>query len=139
MVPYRPQKVFFRAFQNALSIAKQNGAAITVVIVSYRMGLGLDVMTAVDAVSREYETHKFDQIMAMLQKDAYVAGIELNDKVIDLRLSPAKAFVEFASRNDVDLMVIGSIREGTWTRYFTLDISQEIIDLTLPCNVILVE
>lgn len=140
MVPYCPQDVFFKAFQNALNIAKQNDATITVVkVVSYPMGLGLDVMTAVDAVSREYEIHKFEQIMSELQKEALAAEIKLDFQVIDLRLSPAKAFVEFASKNDADLMVVGSISERTWPRHFTSDISQEIMDLHPSCSVILVE
>jgi len=140
MVPYRPQEVFFKSFQNALNIARQNDAKVTLVkVIRYPAGLGLDVMTAVDAVSREYDMHKFDQIVSELQKEALTAEIKLDIHVMDLRLSPAKAFVEFASKNDVDLMVVGSISDKTWTKHFTSDISQEIMDLNPPCNVILVE
>ena len=140
MVPYRPQNVFFRAFQNALNIAKQNDAKVTLVkVINYPAGLGLDVMTAVDAVSREYDMHKFDETASELQKEALIAEIKLDIHVMDMRLSPAKAFVEFASQNNVDLMVVGSIMDRTWTKHFTSDISQEIIDLKPPCNVILVE
>lgn len=140
MVPYRPSDVFFKAFQNTLNIAKQNDAKITLVkVISYPAGIGLDESLIVDAVSREYDTYKFDQIASELQKEALVAEIKLDIHVLDLRLSPAKAFVDFASKNDVDLMVVGSISDKTWTKHFTSDISQEIMDLNPPCSVILVE
>jgi len=140
MVPYRPSEVFFRAFKNALNIAKQNNSKITLVkVISYPAGLGLDVMTSVDVVSREYDMYKFDKMLVDLQKEAMIAEIKLEVHVMDLRLSPAKAFVEFVSQNNVDLMVIGSISDKNWTKHFTSDISQEIMDLNPPCNVILVE
>jgi len=140
MVPYRPSDVFFKAFQNTLNIAKQNDAKITLVkVISYPAGIGLDESLIVDAVSRKYDTYKFDQIASELQKEALVAEIKLDIHVLDLRLSPAKAFVDFASKNDVDLMVVGSISDKTWTKHFTSDISQEIMDLNPPCSVILVE
>ena len=140
MVPFRPQPVFFRAFQNSLNIAKQNNAKITLVkVINYPAGLGLDVMTSVDMASREYDLYKFDKILSELQKESMIAGIELKIHVMDLRLSPAKAFVDFASQNNVDLMVVGSISDKTWTKHFTSDISQEIMDLNPPCSVILVE
>ena len=97
MVPYRPQEVFFRAFQNALNIAKQNDVKITLVkVISYPVGLGFDVMTAADMISREYDLYKFDKIQLDLQKEAVTAEIKLDIRVMDMRLSPAKAFVEFA-------------------------------------------
>jgi len=140
MVPYRPQKVFFRVFQNALNIAKQNNAKITLVkVISYPAGMGLDIMTSVDMVSREYDLNKFEQISAELQKEAIIANVILDFHIIDMYLSPEKAFVEFALKNDVDLMVVGSIRDKSWTKHFTSDISQEIMDLNPPCSVILVE
>jgi len=140
MVPYRPSDIFFKAFKNALNIAKQNNAKITLVkVVSYPAGIGFDESLIVDAVSREYEMYKFDNILPDLQKKAMIAEIKLEVHVMDLRLSPVKALVEFASKNDVDLMVVGSIRDKTWTKHFTSDISQEIMDLNPPCSVILVE
>ena len=140
MVPYRPQKVFFRAFQNALNIARQNDAKITLVkVIHYPAGMGLDIMTSVDMVSREYDLLKFEQLSAELQKEAIIANVILDFHIIDMHLSSAKAFVEFASQNDVDLMVMGSIMDRTWTKHFTSDISQEIMDLNPPCSVILVE
>ena len=140
MVPYRPQEVFFRAFQNALNIAKQNNSKITLVkVISYPAGIGLGESIIMDAVSREYDLYKFDKILPELQKESMMAKIELDTHVMDLRLSPAKAFVEFASQNNVDLMVVGSISDKTWTKHFTSDISQEIMDLNPPCSVILVE
>ena len=140
MVPYRPQEVFFKSFHNALNIAKQNDSKITLVkVIHYPAGLGLDVMTAVDTVSREYDMHKFDEIASELQKEALIAEIKLDIHVMDMHLSPAKAFVEFASQNNVDLMVVGSISDKTWTKHLTSDISQDIMDLNPPCSVILVE
>jgi len=110
MVPYRPSEVFFRAFQNALNIAKQNNSKITLVkVISYPAGLGFDMISSVDIVSREYEMYKFDKIQLDLQKEAITTEIKLEVHVMDLRLSPAKAFVEFASQNNVDLMVVGAL------------------------------
>jgi len=140
MVPYRPDNIFYKAFKNALNIAKQNSAKITLVkAISYPAGIGLDESIIMDMVSREYDMHKFDKILPDLQKEAIIADVKLKIYVIDLRLSPAKAFVDFVSKNDVDLMVMGSIRDKEWTRHFTSDISQEIMDLNPPCSVILVE
>lgn len=140
MVPYRPSEVFFRAFKYALKIAKQNDAKITLVkVIRYPAGIGLDESIIADAVSREYDIYEFDKTLSNLQKEAMMAEIKLGVQVIDLRLSPAKAFVEFASQNNVDLMVVGSMMDKGWTRHFTSDISQEIMDLNPPCNVILVE
>jgi len=140
MVPFRPQPVFFRTFQNALNIAKQNNAKITLVkVVSYPAGIGLGESLIMDAVSREYDLYKFDKVLVDLQKEAMGAEINLEVHVMDLRLSPAKEFVDFATRNNVDLMVVGSISDKTWTKHFTSDISQEIMDLNPPCSVILVE
>ena len=140
MVPFRPQPVFFRTFQNALNIAKQNNVKITLVkVVSYPAGIGLGESLIMDAVSREYDLYKFDKVLVDLQKEAMGAEINLEVHVMDLRLSPAKEFVDFATRNNVDLMVVGSISDKTWTKHFTSDISQEIMDLNPPCSVILVE
>ena len=140
MVPFRPQPIFFKAFQNALNIAKQNNAKITLVkVVSYPAGIGLGESLIMDAVIRKYDLYKFDKIFTELQKESMIAGIKLEVHVVDLRLSPAKAFVEFASQNNVDLMVVGSISDKTWTKHFTSDISQDIMDLNPPCSVILIE
>jgi nucleotide-binding universal stress UspA family protein len=140
MIPYRPDDIFYKAFKNALNIAKQNSAKITLVkSINYPAGIGLDESIIMDMVSREYDVYKFDKILPNLQKEAIIAGVKLQIHVIDLRLSPAKAFVDFVSKNDVDLMVIGSIRDKGWTRHFTSDTSQEIMDLNPSCSVILVE
>ena len=75
MVPFRPQPIFFKAFQNALNIAKQNNAKITLVkVVSYPAGIGLGESLIMDAVSREYDLYKFDKIFTELQKESMIAG-----------------------------------------------------------------
>ena len=123
-----------------VGIVKRSGAiSVGVGTLSWEKDFASMEMTAVDAVSREYDMHKFDQIVSELQKEALIAEIKLDIHVMDMRLSAAKAFVEFASKNNVDLMVVGSISDKTWTKHFTSDISQEIMDLNPPCNVILIE
>jgi len=140
MIPFRPDDVFYRAFENALNVAKQNNALLSLVkVVPYPAGIGMDMTLVMDMVSREYDLHNFDKILPNLQKDAIVVKVKLNVHVLDLRLSPAKAFVEFASKNNVDLMVIGSITYKGWNKHFDSDISEEIMFLNPPCNVILVE
>ena len=53
MVPYRPDDVFFRAFQNALNIAKQNNSLLSLVkVISYPAGIGMDELLVADLVSR---------------------------------------------------------------------------------------
>ncbi|AJM93102.1 universal stress protein [Nitrosopumilus piranensis] len=140
MVPFRPSDVFFRAFDEAVTIAKQNNARITVVkVIDYRAGLGIDMMMAADILSRECDLHKFDGILTGLQKQAILSDVNLDVKIMDLHLSPAKAFVDFAYQNDVDMMVMGCIKKKGLTKHFRSDISDEIMDLSPPCNVVLVE
>lgn len=140
MVPFRPSDVFFRAFNHAVNIAKQNNARITVVkVIDYRAGLGIDMMMAADMLSREYDLHKFDVILAGLQKQAILSDVNLDVKIMDLHLSPAKAFVDFAYQNDVDLVVMGRIKKTGWGKHFSSDISDEIMDLSPTCNVVMVE
>ena len=140
MIPFRPDEIFYRSFENALNIAKQNNAVLSLVkVIHYPAGMGLDTFLVMDMVSREYDLSKFDKIVTNLQKDAITAKVKLDVHVIDMHLSPAKAFVEFAAKNDVDLMVIGKITSKGWNKHFGSDISEEIIDLNPPCNVILVE
>lgn len=140
MVPFRPSDVFFRAFDHAIDIAKQDKARVTVVkVIDYRAGLGFDLMMAADILSREHDLHKFDGILTRLQKQAILSDVNLDVKIMDLRLSPAKAFVDFTHQNDVDLMVMGRVKKTGLTKHFSSDISDEIMDLSPPCNVVLVE
>jgi len=140
MIPFRPDDIFYRAFKNALNVAKQNNALLSLVkVVSYPTGIGMDMSIVIDMVSREYDLYQFDKILPNLKKDAIVAKVKLNVHVLDLRLSPAKAFVEFVSKNNVDLMVLGSITSKGWNKHFDSDISEEIMFLNPQCNVILVE
>lgn len=140
MVPFRPDDVFYRAFENALNVAKQNNALLSLVkVIPYPAGMGMDMTAVMDMVSREYDLYNFDKILPNLKKDAITAKVKLNVHVLDLRLSPAKAFVEFTSKNNVDLMVIGSITSKGWNKHFNSDISEEIMFLNPSCNVILVE
>lgn len=140
MVPYRPDTVFFRAFKNALTIAKQNNSLLSLVkVISYPAGIGMDESLIVDLVSREYDVQEFDKFLPMLQKEADSAKIKMDVHILDLHLSPAKGFVNFVSNHNVDLMVVGSIAKKGWKKYLDSDISDEIMDLNPPCNVILVE
>lgn len=140
MVPFRPDDVFYRAFQNALSIAKQNNSLLSLVkVINYPAGIGMDESLMVDLVSREYDMYQFDKILPRLKQEANIAKIKLGIHLLDMRLSPAKAFVNFASNHDVDLMVVGSIVKKGWTKHLGSDISDEIMDLNPSCNVVFVE
>ena len=140
MIPYRPDDVFYRAFQSALNIAKQNNSLLSLVkVISYPAGIGIDESLMVDLVSREYDVYQFDKILPRLEKEASSANVKLDVHILDIRLSPAKAFVKFASKNNVELMVMGSITKKGWTKHLDSDISDEIMDLNPSCNVILVE
>jgi nucleotide-binding universal stress UspA family protein len=140
MVPFRPDDIFNRAFENALNIAKQNNALLSLVkAINYPAGIGMDESLMVDLVSREYDMYQFDKILPRLQQEANAAKVKLNVHVLDMHLSPAKAFVEFASKNEVELMVVGSIAKKGWAKHLGSDISDEIMDLHPSCNVILVE
>lgn len=140
MVPFRPSEAFFRAFDEAVNIAKRDKAKITVVkVIDYRAGLGLDVMMAADMLSREHDLHKFENILSGLQRQALQNDVFMDAKIMDLHLSPAKAFVDFVHQNDVDLMVMGRIRKTGLLKHFSSDISDEIMDLSPPCNVMMVE
>ncbi len=140
MVPYRSDDVFYRAFQSALKIAKQNNSLLSLIkVISYPAGIGLDESIMVDFVSREYDMHQFDKILPRLQQEASSAKVKLDVHVLDMRLSPAKAFVKFASKHDVELMVVGSMIKKGWTKHLGSDISDEIMNLNPSCNVILVD
>lgn len=140
MVPFRPSGVFFKAFDHAINTAKQNNARITVVkVIDYRVGLGIDMMTTIDMLSRENDLNEFDNILAELQKQAVLHSVVMDAKIIDMHLSPAKAFVDFVSQNDVDLMIMGRIKNNGLTKYFGSDISDDVMSLNPPCNVIMVE
>ena len=140
MVPYRPDDVFFRAFQNALNIAKQNNSLLSLVkVISYPAGIGMDELLVADLVSREYDLDEFDKMLPRLKQEANSAQVKLEVHILDMRLSPANAFVKFASNHEVELMVVGSIAKKGWNKHLSLDISDEIMDLNPACNVILVE
>lgn len=140
MVPYRPDDVFYRAFQSALNIARQNSSLLSLVkVISYPVGIGMDESLMVDWVSREYDVHQFDKILPRLKQEANTAQVKLDVHVLDMCLSPAKAFVKFASNHDVELMVIGSIAKKGWTKHISSDISDEIMDLNPSCSIVLVE
>ena len=110
MVPYRPDDVFFRAFQNALNIAKQNNSLLSLVkVISYPAGIGMDELLVADLVSREYDLDEFDKMLPRLKQEANSAQVKLEVHILDMRLSPANAFVKFASNHEVELMVVGSI------------------------------
>ena len=115
MVPYRSDDVFYRAFQSALNIAKQNNSVLSLVkVISYPAGIGMDESLMVDLVSREYDMYQFDKILPRLQKEASSAKVRLDVHVLDMHLSPSKAFVKFASNRAVELMVVGSIAKKGW-------------------------
>jgi len=75
-------------------------------VVRYPAGIGLGTSIIMDAVSREYDLYKFDKIFPELQKESIIAGIELETHVMDLCLSPAKAFcgVPFSLENKINGM-----------------------------------
>ena len=140
MIPFRPDDVFFRAFETALNIARENNALLSLVkVVAYPAGIGIDELMVLDLASREYDMFQFDKILPRLHVDADSAKVKLNVHVLDLQLSPANAFVKFASNHKVELMVVGSIAKKGWNKHLNSDISDEIMDLNPPCNVILVE
>ena len=140
MVPYRPDDVFYRAFKSALNIAKQNDSLLSLVkVISYPAGIGMDESLLVDLVSREYDVSEFDKLLPGLKDEANNAKVHLDVHILDMHLSPAKGFVNFASNHDVDLMILGSISKKGWKKHLGSDISDEIMDLNPSCNVILVE
>ena len=140
MVPYRPDDVFYRTFKTALNIAKENNSLLSLVkVISYPAGIGMDESLVVDLVSREFDMRQFDEILPRLEKEANSVNVKLNVQILDMRLSPAMAFVKFASKHAVELMVTGRVRKKGWSKHLGTDISDEIMDLNPPCNVILVE
>ena len=108
-------------------------------MINYPAGIGIDAMMAADMVSREYDLHKFDKVLSVIKGSAINHNVQLDVHVLDMRLSPATAFVDFASKNNVDLMVIGCVKNKGVGSLGGSDISDEIMDLHPPCSVILVE
>lgn len=140
MIPFLPDDIFYRAFENAVNVAKQNNALLSLVkVISYPAGIGMDSSLLIDATMREYDLYKFEKILPKLQNNAETAKVKLDVHVIDMKLSPAKAFVDFASKNDVDLIIMGSVKETGLRKYLDSDISEEIMNFNPPCSVILVE
>ena len=54
-------------------------------------------------------------MLPRLKQEANSAQVKLEVHILDMRLSPANAFVKFASNHEVELMVVGSIakKDGT--------------------------
>jgi len=140
MIPYYPKEASYRAFKKALDMARQNHAKITLVkTISYTEGMGLDMSVVINAASSEYNIREFGKILPNLQNEATLAKIDLRFEILDTNLHSAEAIVEFASKNDVDIMILGGTVQKGWKKYFTSDVSQEIMDLNPPCSMILVE
>ena len=139
MVPYSPSEAFYRAFKKSLDMAKQNHAKLTLVkTISYPAGMGLDMTVVMNSASSEHTIQEFGKILPNLQNEAFLAKVDFHFEIIDTQSSSANAIVEFASKNNVDLMILSGIQKG-WKKYLTSDISQEIINLNPPCSVILAE
>ena len=140
MIPYYPTDASYRAFKKALDMAKQNHAKITLVkTISYTEGMGLDMSVVMDAASSEYNIREFGKILPKLQNEATLAKVDLHFEILDTHSSSAEVIVEFVSKNDVDVMILGGTIQKEWKKYFTSDVSQEIRNLNPPCDVILVE
>jgi len=68
MIPFRPDDVFYRAFENALNVAKENNAQLSLVkVISYPAGIRMDISMMIDMVTREYDLYNFSNELISFQ------------------------------------------------------------------------
>jgi nucleotide-binding universal stress UspA family protein len=140
LVPYRNESVFRRALAEAIKIAKMNSAKITVLkAITPPVELSSAPLRA-DLLIRNYlDSKKFDKISLDILNQAKKEKVPLEIFTMYWSGSKGKTFVEFASKNNVDLMVVGRFRERGLVGFFITDYSQEILDFYPSCEIIFVD
>jgi nucleotide-binding universal stress UspA family protein len=111
-----------KAFENAMQLAKNNGAELYVVTVVRLLEIGDDVETeAVVENSREY--HR--KLLTPLRHRAEQAGIKAHFEVAVGH--PAEQIIFHADRHQADLIVVGDRGRSKFARLLLGSVSKQVV------------
>jgi nucleotide-binding universal stress UspA family protein len=125
LVPFEDSVASISAFDKALRMAKENNAKITVIaVLENGMSEGSLDEILVDGNMQQIKTIRDQKIVEKqwpeLQKKAKEANVELDGRCIGGNGAglPPGEIVNFASKNNIDLIVTGNRESGTQSLFF---------------------
>ena len=141
LVPFEPSDASIKAFQTALSIAKENQAKVTLVtvikpLVQWGWSGNIVVDLFSEYIKNEYDRHKVEKLWEGLQQESKKMNVKFDATVISDSL-PAKGIVKFARKNDVDLILMGHRRRTGWAKLQS-SVSEEVQEMYPPRKVLVV-
>lgn len=101
----------FKAADNAISLAKLYGSELIVIHVipsKSVMGHSSGIFGVVTPAFLKKVTEEAEMWFAVIKKKTEQLGISLRTQIISTGESPIKEIVEFAHREEVDLIVVGT-------------------------------
>lgn len=122
--------------KKAFSMAKWEGGEVTAMTVSNISFTNLYVGEAPSNILEKLREGVQDTV-TMIKKQAEGANIKI-DVVVEESPSPAGAIVEYAEKNGVDLIVIGSKGMGAIERFLIGSVSSQVVGHA-PCSVLVVK
>ncbi|QMU54907.1 MAG: hypothetical protein GKS07_08465 [Nitrosopumilus sp.] len=141
VMPYQSGDIFYRAFKKALIMAKQDHAKITLVKAIHHIeDMGPDMYVVTSATSNGRDVDEFAKILPYLQNEAALVKVDFHFEILDMPMSPAESVTEFALKSQASAIILCKTpQRGLWKKYFTSDITQDIMNLNPSCDVVLVE
>lgn len=124
-----------KAFERAVSLAKQNDAKLSIThVIDSR---AFSTPQAYDKVLIEREKEYVKEFMTEYLKEAKEAGIKKLDKVIEYGSPRVKISKDIAKRVEADLIVCGATGLNAVERFLIGSVSESIVRYS-PCDTLVV-
>lgn len=126
------------ALNTAVRLAKSDGAELTilhVVVVSLALYSG-DVSQPLAKVE-ERKGHDGERIIAKAESVAREAGVQAKVTMIEATDSPVRGIADYAARNDIDLIVVGTRGLSGLKRLLLGSVAAGVVHCA-PCAVLVV-
>ena len=140
LVPFEISSASYKAFRTALDIAKDDKAKLTVLTVVNSNGKssssGLEQMLP-EMVLAEYDQRRIVTEWPKMLKDAQNMNVEFDASLTD-SFHPAEGIVNYAQKNNVDLIIMGNREKKDFKNDNQGSVSQKVIELHPPCQVLIV-
>ena len=140
LVPFEISSASYKAFRAALDIAKDDKAKLTVLTVVNSNGKSnsgsMEQMLS-EMVLDEYDQRRIENEWPKLLKDAQNMNVEFDASVTDSS-HPAEGIVKYAQKNNVDLIIMGNRDKKELKTEYQDSVSQKVIELHPPCQVLIV-
>ena len=139
LVPYEPSDVSYKAFETALAIAKKNNSAISAIMIftdNLTQCVGVDHALMQVAIDKMEQNSLFEDFKAMIleakkHKIKIFTGIGYSTSI-------QKGIMDYAKKNKVDLIVMGTVARTGIAGFFIGNTAENVLN-QVDCSVLTVK